>query len=74
MICTSEKQVSSHLFKKRNSERNSQSYINVLKNSLTFVSHPNLLYSKYRKLVETFHVVSECKTVVYFGWWLVLQF
>ncbi len=30
--------------------------------------------SNYRKLVETFHNVSECKTVVYFGWWLTLQF
>ncbi len=30
-----------------------------------------LLY--YCKLVETFHNVSECKTVVYFDWWLALQ-
>ncbi len=28
----------------------------------------------YGKLVETFHNVSECKTVVYFGWYLTLQF
>ncbi len=29
---------------------------------------------EYRKLVETFHNVSECKTVVYFIWWFTLQF
>ncbi len=28
----------------------------------------------YCKLVETFHVASECKTAVYIGWWLTLQF
>ncbi len=28
----------------------------------------------YRKLVETFHNVSKCKTVVYFDWLFPLQF
>ncbi len=28
----------------------------------------------YRKLVEDFHVASECKTAVYFNWWLPVQF
>ncbi len=31
-------------------------------------------YFKYCKLVEAFHNVNECKTAVYFGWWLPLQF
>ncbi len=30
--------------------------------------------NKYRKLVETFHNVTECKTDVYFYWWFSLQF
>jgi hypothetical protein len=30
--------------------------------------------NKIYKLVETFHVFSECRTAVYFNWWLSLQF
>ncbi len=36
----------------------------------------HLIWSKalYRKLVETFHVVSECNTAIYFSWCLVQVF
>jgi hypothetical protein len=34
----------------------------------------NIFWSQYCKLVETFHVASECKTAVYFILWLTLQF
>ncbi len=28
---------------------------------------------EFCKLVETFHIASECRTAVYFGWWFTLQ-
>jgi hypothetical protein len=30
-------------------------------------------YAVYHKLAETFHNVSECKTAIYFSWWVILQ-
>jgi len=31
------------------------------------------VYRRYRNLVETFHIVSECNTAVYFSWCLVQE-
>jgi hypothetical protein len=38
---------------------------------LLFEFQINVLMSYYRKLVETFHIVSEYKTAIYFSWSLI---
>jgi hypothetical protein len=45
--------------------------INFYKSQNFYTRIKNELYGK---LVETFHNVSECKTVIYFDWWFPLQF